>query len=524
MGTATRSRGCREARERPARPLPGRAGRVLPRGAALRAVVEAGRDPGVRPRPHAHRRRSCHGAGKTAIAARVRALVPRRLPVTRESSRRRRPSRRSATCSGGRSGSATQAADGFIGGELFDTRLELATDWFALGLSTDRADRFQGHHAEHLLLVVDEAVGSSRRDLRGGYRLPHQPRCPLAPDRQPDRDLGQVLRRLPLARGRSTTTIRIAARSTRRRSPASACRTASEQRLVSRKWVEEHSESGARARRSGRCGSRPSSRPSPTTSSSRSATSRPRRRARARARTAARPRLRRRPLRLRPDRARRAARQRRRGSPRATAAATRCRPSARSRAWLASSASEHGRKPTRRRRRRRRRRWRHRPSERAGRVQVSRYLNAARRPRDRRTTRTAAARTGSICRALPRSTSTATRISRPTCSRRATRSTRRAAASSRRRRRRRRRLRRTPDRADAVVMALSIDPPGRRHQHATMSVPTGQIRMRRFLREADDVAVPFAVARGEYAKERLVAMRHRAGVPLTTKLEPEIRS
>ena len=87
-----------------------------------------------------------------------------------------------------------------------------------------------------------------------------------------------------------------------------------------------------------------------------------------------------------------------------------------------------------------------------------------------------------------------------------------------------RRLRRSPDRADAVVMALSIDPPGRRHQHATMSVPTGQIRMRRFLREADDVAVPFAVARGEYAKERLAGMRRRAGQPMTTKLEPEIRS
>ena len=29
--------------------------------------------------------------------------------------------------------------------------------WFAMGLSTDDPDRFQGHHAEHLLLVMDEA-------------------------------------------------------------------------------------------------------------------------------------------------------------------------------------------------------------------------------------------------------------------------------------------------------------------------------------------------------------------------------
>jgi hypothetical protein len=42
---------------------------------------------------------------------------------------------------------------GFFAGELFETRL----DWLALGLSTDQPERFQGFHAEHLLLVVDEA-------------------------------------------------------------------------------------------------------------------------------------------------------------------------------------------------------------------------------------------------------------------------------------------------------------------------------------------------------------------------------
>jgi phage terminase large subunit len=39
------------------------------------------------------------------------------------------------------------------------TSLELAEDWFALGLSTNEPERFQGHHAEHLLLIVDEASG-----------------------------------------------------------------------------------------------------------------------------------------------------------------------------------------------------------------------------------------------------------------------------------------------------------------------------------------------------------------------------
>jgi phage terminase large subunit len=39
------------------------------------------------------------------------------------------------------------------------TSLEIAEDWFALGLSTNEPERFQGHHADHLLLIVDEASG-----------------------------------------------------------------------------------------------------------------------------------------------------------------------------------------------------------------------------------------------------------------------------------------------------------------------------------------------------------------------------
>jgi phage terminase large subunit len=39
------------------------------------------------------------------------------------------------------------------------TKLELAPDWFAIGLSTDKPERFQGQHAEHILLIVDEASG-----------------------------------------------------------------------------------------------------------------------------------------------------------------------------------------------------------------------------------------------------------------------------------------------------------------------------------------------------------------------------
>lgn len=47
-------------------------------------------------------------------------------------------------------------------GECHHLQLELDSDWVALGLSTDKPERFQGHHAEHMLLIVDEASGVDR--------------------------------------------------------------------------------------------------------------------------------------------------------------------------------------------------------------------------------------------------------------------------------------------------------------------------------------------------------------------------
>ena len=46
-----------------------------------------------------------------------------------------------------------------LGGRLLDTRWELAEDRYALGLSADGADQFQGFHCENVLVVVDEAAG-----------------------------------------------------------------------------------------------------------------------------------------------------------------------------------------------------------------------------------------------------------------------------------------------------------------------------------------------------------------------------
>jgi len=46
-----------------------------------------------------------------------------------------------------------------LGGAISATRWRLAEDWFAVGLSTDEAERFQGRHAPHVLVVFDEAPG-----------------------------------------------------------------------------------------------------------------------------------------------------------------------------------------------------------------------------------------------------------------------------------------------------------------------------------------------------------------------------
>ena len=48
-----------------------------------------------------------------------------------------------------------------LGGRLLDTRWELDDDRYALGLSVDGPDQFQGFHSPNMLIVVDEAEGVS---------------------------------------------------------------------------------------------------------------------------------------------------------------------------------------------------------------------------------------------------------------------------------------------------------------------------------------------------------------------------
>lgn len=42
---------------------------------------------------------------------------------------------------------------------VLDTKIDISPQWFALGLSTDKPDQFQGFHSPHLMVLIDEASG-----------------------------------------------------------------------------------------------------------------------------------------------------------------------------------------------------------------------------------------------------------------------------------------------------------------------------------------------------------------------------
>ena len=50
-----------------------------------------------------------------------------------------------------------------LGGKMLKTRLDFSEEWYAIGISTNDPDRFQGFHAKsgHILIIVDEAAGVS---------------------------------------------------------------------------------------------------------------------------------------------------------------------------------------------------------------------------------------------------------------------------------------------------------------------------------------------------------------------------
>lgn len=104
--------------------------------------------------------RSCTGSGKTFGAARIAlAFLSNYAPstvLTTAPTFRQVESilwREIATAYG-----KCRYEQGF-GGNLRATRLEMAENWFALGLSTDEPERFQGFHSSYMLVIGDEASG-----------------------------------------------------------------------------------------------------------------------------------------------------------------------------------------------------------------------------------------------------------------------------------------------------------------------------------------------------------------------------
>jgi phage terminase large subunit len=55
------------------------------------------------------------------------------------------------------------AGEFFHGAVLTDTEILLGADWFATGLSTDETESFQGWHGSRVLVIVDEASGVDER-------------------------------------------------------------------------------------------------------------------------------------------------------------------------------------------------------------------------------------------------------------------------------------------------------------------------------------------------------------------------
>jgi hypothetical protein len=118
-------------------------------------IIESVRD---NPRTTA---RSCHGIGKSFLAGNTAlwflytfpySIVLTTAPTWRQVEKLVWKEIRSSV----------RKSQIYLGGDLAKKSPELQIvqdEWVALGLSTNRPDRFQGFHARHLLVIVDEAAG-----------------------------------------------------------------------------------------------------------------------------------------------------------------------------------------------------------------------------------------------------------------------------------------------------------------------------------------------------------------------------
>lgn len=101
---------------------------------------------------------SCHGIGKSWVAARVALAFlvthPGGIVITTA------PTWSQVQDVIWRElGAAYESSKIDLGGKLNKTQLEFGKDWYALGRSTNKADNFVGYHADHILVIVDEASG-----------------------------------------------------------------------------------------------------------------------------------------------------------------------------------------------------------------------------------------------------------------------------------------------------------------------------------------------------------------------------
>lgn len=102
--------------------------------------------------------RSCNGAGKSFVAASTIAWAvtnhPESIVITTAPT-----TRQMEEILWQEIGRIYNKSKFPLGGELFKTKWDFGSKWFALGLSTNDPNRFQGFHAPYILAVLDEACG-----------------------------------------------------------------------------------------------------------------------------------------------------------------------------------------------------------------------------------------------------------------------------------------------------------------------------------------------------------------------------
>lgn len=109
---------------------------------------------------------SCHGGGKSFLAARVvlhaMSVLPGTQVITTAPTNRQvkkvlwkeiRMGHKSAKIP--------------LGGKILTQEMQVDDDWFALGFATDDTDQFQGFHGKRILVVADEAAGVSEAIFDG---------------------------------------------------------------------------------------------------------------------------------------------------------------------------------------------------------------------------------------------------------------------------------------------------------------------------------------------------------------------